>query len=92
MAGVGHIRAWGETPVKTYLIVWFNSNGDGPTKVTERLLSMGFRPVGGHYDYVYEWHENAPLQEIIKIGDKIQSTLQGMGVTFRLETTGLDDI
>ena len=78
--------------MKTYLIVWFNSNGDGPTKVTERLLSMGFRPVGGHYDYVYEWHDNAPLQEIIKIGDKIQSTLQGMGVTFRLETTGLDDI
>ena len=78
--------------MKTYLIVWFNSDGDKPTQVTERLLSMGFRPVGGHYDYVYEWQENAPLQEIIKIGDTIQNTLKGMDVTFRLETTGLDDL
>jgi hypothetical protein len=78
--------------MKTYLIVWFNSNGARPTEVTERLLSMGFRPVGGHHDYVYEWTDNAPINEIIRIGDQVQNTLNGMGVTFRLETTGVDDI
>jgi len=78
--------------LKTYMIVWFNSDASKPTEVTERLLSMGFRPVGGHYDYVYEWQDNAPLGEVIKIGDTVQNTLKGMGVTFRLETTGLDDL
>ena len=78
--------------VKTYMIVWFNSNGAKPTQVTERLLSMGFRPVGGQYDYVYEWNENAPISEVIKIGDQVQNTLQGMDVIFRLETIGIDEI
>lgn len=78
--------------MRTYLVVWFNSDGAKPTEVTERLLSMGFRPMGGRYDYVYEWADSAPVNEIIKIGDQVQNTLKGMGVTFKLETSGLDDI
>jgi len=70
----------------TYLVVWFSTEGGKPSDITERLLSMGFRPQEGEYDYVYEWGEKADINEILGIGDKIQNTLKGMGVTFKLET------
>ena len=44
--------------MKTYLIVWFNSEGAKPSDITERLLSMGFQPVEGEYDYLYNWDRN----------------------------------
>ena len=73
--------------MQTYLVVWFNSDGNHkPSDITERLLSMGFRPVEGHYDFVYEWDSNADLNEIIKFGDQVQNTLKGSGALFKLET------
>jgi hypothetical protein len=73
--------------MKTFLVVWFNSDGKNkPSDISERLLSMGFRPVEGHYDYVYEWDSNADLNEILKIGDQVQNTLKGSGALFKLET------
>lgn len=74
--------------MKTYLVVWFSSDGAKPTEVTKRLLGLGFRPVKGNYDYVYEWGKNARTDDIIRFGDKVQLTLQGTGTTFRLETVG----
>jgi len=74
--------------MKTYLVVWFNSDGNHkPSDITERLLSMGFRPVEGHYDFVYEWDSSTDLDEIIRIGDQVQNTLKGSGAMFKLETT-----
>lgn len=76
--------------MKTYLVVWFTSDGAKPTEVTKRLLGLGFRPVRGNYDYVYEWDKKARTDDIIRFGDKVQLTLQGLGVTFRLETVGAE--
>ncbi len=72
--------------MKTYLIVWFNSEGSKPSDITERLLSMGFRPVEGEYDYLYTWDSHADIEEIIKFGDQVQNTLKGSGALFKLET------
>ena len=72
--------------MKTYLVVWFSSSGDKPSHITERLLSMGFRPVEGYYDYVYEWDSNADVRDILKIGDQVQNTLKDSGAMFKLET------
>lgn len=74
--------------MKTYLVVWFSSDGAKPTEVTKRLLGLGFRAVRGTHDYIYEWGKNARTDDIIRFGDKVQITLQGTGVTFRLETAG----
>ena len=72
--------------MQTYLVVWFNSDGNHkPSDITERL-SMGFRPVEGRYDFIYEWDSNADLNEIIKFGDQVQHTLKGSGALFKLET------
>ncbi len=76
--------------MKTYLVVMFNSDGAKPTEVTKRLLGLGFRPVKGNYDYVYEWGKNARTDDVIRFGDKVQITLQGLGVMFRLETVGAE--
>ncbi len=76
--------------MKTYLVVMFNSDGAKPTEVTKRLLGLGFRPVRGNYDYVYEWDKRARTDDVIRFGDKVQLTLQGLGVMFRLETVGAE--
>jgi hypothetical protein len=72
--------------MKTYLIVWFNSNGAKPSDVTERLLSMGFRPIEGQHDYVYDWGTTPDVNDVLKIGDQVQNVLKGSGVLFKLET------
>jgi len=72
--------------MKTYLNVWFNSDGERATEVTSRLMSMGFRPVHGRYDYVYEWNGNTTLDDTIAFGDSVTATLKGCNVYFTLET------
>ena len=72
--------------MKTFLIIWFSSDGRSPTDVSERLLSLGFRPIEGQYDYVYEWDSSADLEDIVKFGNQVQNTLRGSGVMFKLET------
>lgn len=72
--------------MKTYLVVWFSSDGSPVTEVTERLMSMGFRPMSGNYDYVYDWSKKASMDDMMTIGGKVQETLRGCGVTFKLET------
>ncbi|HDD60426.1 MAG: hypothetical protein J7K08_06190 [Thermoplasmata archaeon] len=71
---------------RTYLVVWFSSEGAKPSEVTQRLLNMGFKPTKGQYDYVYEWSDKTDIEDILKIGDKVQNTLKGMGVLYKLET------
>ncbi|MDF1557044.1 MAG: hypothetical protein P1P80_02500 [ANME-2 cluster archaeon] len=72
--------------MKSYLIVWFNSEGSRPSEVNQRLMSLGFKPIQGAYDYVYEWDSNTDVDEILNFGDRIQVTLKGMDVMFKIET------
>lgn len=72
--------------MKTYLIVWFSSEGAKPSEVTDRLLNMGFRPIEGEYDYVYDWGERPDVEAVLKIGDQLQNELKGSGIFFKLET------
>ena len=72
--------------MRTYLVVWFSSEGMKPSEVTERLLSMGFRPLEGEYDYVYQWGAEADVDDILRIGDQVQYALKGSGILFKLET------
>jgi hypothetical protein len=49
-------------------------------------MSMGFTPVKGSYDYVYNWGNNVNTDEIVNFGDKVQVTLKDTGVMFKIET------
>ena len=72
--------------MKTYLLIWFNSNGASPSDVNRRLMSLGFKPMQGPYDYVYDWDNSVDMDEILRFGDKVQLSLQGSGVMFKIET------
>ena len=72
--------------MKTYLIVWFSSEGLRPSEVNSRLLSMGFEAVRGNYDFVYNWGTRADLNQVLAIGDKISATLKDTGVMYKIET------
>lgn len=72
--------------MKTYLILWFNSEGAMPSEVNRRLMSLGFKPIQGVHDYVYDWDSNTDFDDILRFGDKTQMTLKGLNVMFKIET------
>jgi hypothetical protein len=72
--------------MKSYLNVWFNSEGAKPSEINQRLMSLGFKPVQGTHDFVYEWRKNVEVDEILRFGDKVKLTLQGLNVMFKIET------
>ena len=72
--------------MKTYLIVWFSSEGAMPSEVNRRLMSLGFKPMQGVHDYVYEWDSKTDVEDILRFGDRIQVTLKGLNVMFKIET------
>jgi hypothetical protein len=72
--------------VKTYLTIWFNSEGESPVVVAQKLRAMGFKPVKGRYDHVYDWGREIELEEILQIGTAVHETLKGFNVIYKLET------
>lgn len=72
--------------MKTYLTIWFNSEGASPVIVAEKLRAMGFKPIRGKYDHVYDWRRRIELEEILQIGTAVHETLKGLKVLYTLET------
>lgn len=72
--------------MKTYLTIWFNSEGASPMEVVERILAMGFKPMKGHYDHVYDWGREPTLEEVLQLGNNLHETLKGLKVIYKLET------
>ena len=72
--------------MKTYLMIWFDSEGEGPLEVVERLRSLGFKPLRGYHDHVYEWGRKVELEEILQLAGAVHETLKGLKVLYKLET------
>ncbi len=72
--------------MKTYITIFFNSEGGRPSDVVDELVQLGFQPISGPYDMVYEWPSNADVKDAINFADQIQMTLEGLGVFFKIET------
>ena len=51
--------------MKTYLQIFFNSEGSRPSDVLDILMNMGFKPMKGSHDFVYEWDMNTDIKDII---------------------------
>jgi hypothetical protein len=49
-------------------------------------MSLGFEPMQGSYDFVYNWNSNVSVEKVLEFGDKVYLSLQGTGVMFKLET------
>ncbi len=74
--------------MKTYITVFFGTEGAKPSKVLDALNNLGFEPTTGNFDGVYSWDKQATLDDAINLADKVIATLKGMGVMVKLETIG----
>jgi len=72
--------------LKTYLTIWFSSEGAPPSEVARRLQAMGFRPIKGYHDHVYDWKRRVTLEEILQLSNALHETLKGLKVMYKLET------
>ena len=72
--------------MKTYLSIWFNSEGASPIEVVERLRSLGFKPLKGYHDHVYDWSRKVEIEDILKIANIVHETLKDLKVLYKLET------
>ena len=61
--------------MKTYLTIWFYSEGASPLEVVDRLRSLGFKPLKGYHDHVYDWKKNVDLTDILELANKVHETL-----------------
>jgi hypothetical protein len=75
----------------TRVSVWFYSEGASPSQVISKLTELGFKPVRGAYDFVYE-HSDEDMAEadlgnaIIEISNALHKTLSGFKVLYNLDT------
>ncbi|MFW9887487.1 MAG: hypothetical protein ACFFER_04855 [Candidatus Thorarchaeota archaeon] len=80
----------------TKVSVWFNSEGASPSIVIKKMLELGFIPVRGAYDFVYE-HEQSDMSEsdlsesILEIADALHKALSGFRVFYTLDTLPKDE-
>lgn len=72
--------------MKTYLTLWFNSEGAPPSEVVERLRAMGFKPIQGYHDHVYDWKKKVTVEDIVQLSDAVHETLRGLKILYKLET------
>jgi hypothetical protein len=82
----------------TRVSVWFYSEGAAPAQVISKLLELGFKPIRGAFDFVYE-HSDEDMSEsdlgsaIIEISNALHKALSGFKVLYNLDTqlSGEDD-
>ncbi|MEM3411719.1 MAG: hypothetical protein QW735_02075 [archaeon] len=73
--------------MKTYLIVWFSSDGARPSEVRRIIENFGFKPMTGPYDFYYDWGKTKPtIENVLLLGDTLQQALKKSKVLFKLET------
>jgi len=72
--------------VRTYLRIWYSSEGANPVVVVQKLQAMGFRAIKGQYDHVYDWGREVELEDILQIMTSVHETLKGLKVLYKLET------
>ncbi|MGB9636446.1 MAG: hypothetical protein ACPL1Y_04270 [Thermoplasmata archaeon] len=72
--------------MRTYITLHLHSDGATFSEVAELLEGLGFKPVKGYYDFVYEWDRKATVKDSLWFADKIHTALKGKKVYFRIET------
>ncbi len=80
----------------TRVSIWFYSEGASPSEVIKRLTELGFTPVRGAFDFVYE-HKQEDMDErdlsssILEIANALHAALSGFKVWYNLDTHLADE-
>ena len=72
--------------MRTYLTIWFSSEGASPLTIVQNLKPLGFEAMQGNYDFFYKWDGKPPVDELMRLGNSVQKILNGSKVTFKMET------
>jgi hypothetical protein len=72
--------------MRTFLLLQLDSEGAPFSEVADLLEDSGFRPHEGGYDFVYEWNRTPSVRESLDLADRVQATLKGKSVYFRIES------
>jgi len=72
--------------MKTYLVLFFNTEGANPTEIMSKVNSLGFGTVVGAHDLVFEWDKEPTENDILEMGNKVREALKGTNTFFKLET------
>lgn len=74
------------TVTKTFLLLQLDSEGAPYSEVASTLENMGFREETEGYDFVYDWGRDVSVRETLELADRIQLSLRGKKVCFRIES------
>jgi hypothetical protein len=47
---------------------------------------MGFKPIKGQHDHVYDWKREATLDDVLQLLNNVHHTLKGLKVLYKIET------
>ncbi len=72
---------------KTFLLLQLDSEGAPYSEIADVLENMGFREETEGYDFVYDWGRDVTVPETLEFADRIQLSLRGKRVCFRIEST-----
>lgn len=73
--------------MKTFLIMYFGTEGVPASEIAKRLEDLGFETHYGPHDFIYDWKDKKPGKEdILSLGDKVTAALKGSGAVFNLDT------
>jgi hypothetical protein len=72
--------------MRTFLLLQLDSEGAPFSEVADLLEDAGFRPHEGGYDFVYDWGRTPGVRESLELADRVQATLKGKSVYFRIES------
>ncbi|MFC2174715.1 hypothetical protein ACFLQ2_02485 [archaeon] len=72
--------------MNTYLTLWYSSEGDSPVEVAKKLGSLGFVHQQGNYDFSYAWDANPEVDDLLRLGNTVQTKLNGSKAVFKMET------
>ena len=72
---------------RTYLIMYFGTEGLRTSEVAKKVESLGFETLFGSVDFIYDWKNKKPTKEdVLGLGDKLSELLEGSGAVFNLDT------
>jgi hypothetical protein len=72
---------------KTFILLTLDSEGAPYSEIADILQDMGFQRGASGYDFVYDWGREVTIQQSLEFADRIQASLRGKRVGFRVEST-----
>ena len=72
-------KACEEVPMRTYIDVYFDADGEKASKIFQLLSEMGLKHHIGEHDYFYEWKGIADITEELEFIDAIQKNSKELG-------------